>query len=540
MNALTYRGSLELRRSYYTVERIGEDCGVSVRYDLMPPARGNAWGGDFRRIPVKMFQNMDADFPGSEPATARQVTASAGAGGRAVADPPTQTSRLPNDGFFHSRGSWGQDFPDQWGLQSIGFQSSDRSGKGSLWPKNGKPVVVAIVDTGIDYGHPELYGMLWANLRDNPNNDKDDDNNQYRNDFLGWNFVSNGNNTLDDNGHGTFVAGIIAARTDNALGMAGINPWARIMPVKVADMFGDSNSVDVARGIAYAARMGAKVINVSIAGRTLSRIEQSAVDEAVKAGALVVVAAGNDGVDLKDISPAGLKGVITVAATDYKDQRTKYSNWGGKVDIAAPGEEILSLRAVQTDLLQFFDKKYKRGTNILGKDQLYYRLSGTSFAAPFVAGVASLLLSVRPELTAAQVKRMLLQSAKDIDVPGVDQFTGYGLLDAGAAMHLDPEFFVEAAITGVGVVQVGGKPHLRISGITDADRFKTAWIELGAGETPGEWKRVADNISRTETAGTLADLSVSNFAGSDQWVIKIVSEHENGRRREARFVLKVR
>ncbi len=197
------------------------------------------------------------------------------------------------------------------------------------------------------------------------------------------------------------------------------------------------------------------------------------------------------------------------------------------------------MRAIQTDLLQFFDKEYKAGSNVMGTHRHYYRLSGTSFAAPYVAGVASLLFSLRPELTPEQVKRMILHSAKDIEIPGVDQFTGYGLLDAAAALKADPEFFVDARIEGIAVAQADGQQVVQVSGRVDADQFKTAWIEIGAGEEPEDWKRVAEDIDKTGEAGVLANIPAGSFAGSKVWVIKVVSEHENGKRRENRFILKI-
>jgi len=536
-NAIQYKGSNSGVSVGFNNFQIGKFYAGSLNYSV-ENAGPNI---DPHDLPPnwKFSALMQSQLDGFQTSVPAEIKAAAGARGKPVADPPVQAKKLPNDGFFYSKGSWGQDYDDQWGLKRIGFTTSGRDGKGSLWPKQGEPVMVAVVDTGIDFGHPELAGTIAINDQDDPNNDQDDDDNRFKNDFLGWNFVSDGNNTFDDNGHGTFVAGIIAARIDNGIGMAGINPWARILPVKVADMFGRSNDVDVAQGIAYAARRGAKVINVSIGGRTLSKIEQAAIDEAVQRGALVVVAAGNENEDLKDLSPAGLAGVITVTATDQKDKRTAYSNWGAKADIAAPGEEILSLRAIQTDLLQFFDKDYKPGSNILGTHRQYYRLSGTSFAAPYVAGVASLLLSLRPELTPAQVRRMILQSAKDIEVPGIDQFTGYGLLDAAAALKADPNFFVEARINGVSVVQVDGQPHLQIDGIVNANQFKRAWIEIGAGENPQEWEKVAGDFTTPAKSGALARIAARKFAGAKTWVLKLVTEHKNGNQRENRFVLKV-
>ncbi len=461
-----------------------------------------------------------------------------GAHGAVPEEPAPQMKALPRDAYFHAKGHAKDGVEDQWGLKRIGFKATDRKGKGALWPRQGTPVIVAVVDSGMDIGHPDLQRVLWANFKEVPNNRKDDDGNGLVDDIFGWNFTRFNNDIRDDNGHGTFVTGIIAANIDNGLGIAGINPWARIMPVKVSNFANDSNSVDIAMGISYAARMGARVINVSIAGKSISRAEQAAIKFANDRGALVVVAAGNDGANVKDYSPAGLDGVIVVTAVNSAGTRENYSNWG-RVDIAAPGSDIVSLRAARTDLLQFELKDYQPGANVIGRDRLLYHTSGTSFAAPYVSGVASLLLSINPKLTAAQVKRMILHSARDIDEPGVDQFTGYGVLDAAAALKADPEFYIEAAIAGVGVVNKDGKPHVRVTGTADADRFKKAWIEIGQGDRPKSWKKVAKEIGKPVTGDTLGDIPAGELAGAKQWVLRVITEHKNGSKRENRFVLKL-
>jgi subtilisin family serine protease len=451
-------------------------------------------------------------------------------------DPVPQPKSLPRDPFFYTSGHAKAKVADQWGLREIGFQATRRDRKGSLWPKMGAPVLVAVVDTGLDLDQPDLKGVLWTNAKETPGNGRDDDSNGLVDDVSGWNFLEFNNNVRDDNGHGTFVTGIIAANTDNVVGIAGVNPWARILPVKVSNFANDSDSVSVAMGISYAARMGARVINVSIGGKSITKAEQAAVEFANSKGALVVVAAGNDGANIKDYSPAGLDGVIVATAINHEGKRENYSNWGD-VDIAAPGSDIVSLRAARTDLMQFELKDYKPGTNVIGRERLLYYASGTSFAAPYVTGVASLLLSINPKLTAAEVKRMILQSAKDIDVPGTDQFTGYGLLDAAAALKADPKFHVDAAIDGVGVVNKGG-PQVRVTGTADADKFKRAWIEIGKGENPGRWKKVAQ-VRKAVQGAALGDIPAAEFGGAKEWVIRLVVEHRNGRKRENRFILKL-
>ncbi len=444
---------------------------------------------------------------------------------------------LPNDFYFHSKGNIRKGQDDQWALKAIGFKPVGRDGQGSLWPRRATPVLVAVVDTGLDPTHPDIAGAIYANPKEVAGNGVDDDKNGYIDDVFGWNFVDGTNNTWDNNGHGTFIAGIIAARSDDRVGIAGVNPWARILPVKVAEFNGQSESVGLMEGIYYAAKMGARVINVSIGGRKLTKSEHFAIDYANSLGALVVVAAGNDGIDVSDYSPAGIPGAITVAATGRDDKRAKFSNFGAAVDIAAPGVEVLSLRARQTDLMLLADKTYKPGANIVGRDGLYYHLSGTSFSAPFVAGVASLLFSIDQDLTPGEVKRMILQSARDIDTPGFDWLSGYGLLDAKAALRADPTFFVEARIADVSLAEQGGRNFIMAAGTAAADRFKRAWVEVGQGKNPERWKKATADLGKAVQSGPVGLVPVDVFTAGGDWTLKLVVEHSNGRKREARYTL---
>ncbi len=446
----------------------------------------------------------------------------------------------PDDPYFSSKGSWGESYDDQWAIKRIGFTK----GRKSAWnkvSKSAQPVVVAVVDSGLDWNHKEIdWNRIWHNEDEIPDNGVDDDNNGYVDDVIGWDFWRDTNEPWDRDGHGTFVAGVIAATQDNAAGIAGINPHARIMVLKVMNAFGHTRASHVARAILYAADNGARVINLSLGGKGMSRTAQMAIDYARQKGALVVVAAGNEAINTDTFGPAGAQNVITVGATDHNDKKAVFSNWGTAVDIAAPGVDVLSLRARRTDLLRDIpDVKYEPGDSIIGEDKRYYLAAGTSFAAPMVSAVASLLMANNPNLSDEQVERMLLHSAVDIDAPGVDQFTGYGLLDARAALSADPEFFVEARITGVQTAKVRGKTVVRVLGIADANAFGKAWIEIGAGENPTKWKKVSRTIAEPVKGSALDDLAAGNFRGSKQWVLRLIVGHENGRRREARFNLKL-
>lgn len=445
------------------------------------------------------------------------------------ADPQRITAPLAT-----SVGSWGQDYADQWALGNIGW--FDDKGR-SILPVKAHPVVVAVIDTGFDRLHRDLVGSAWINRGEISGNGKDDDANGYVDDVYGWNFIDGNADVRDLNGHGTVVAGIIAAHARNAVGIAGVNPWARIMSLKITNFRNKGGSINLAKAVAYAADNGARVINLSVGGKTLTRIENAAINYAKAKGVVIVVASGNTGINLKDFSPAGFPGVITVAATGVKRQRAKFSNWGAAVDLAAPGVDILSTRARQTDLLIMERKDYEPKLAIVAKD--YYRVTGSSFSAPFVAGVASLLLSIKPELTAAQVMRILAHSARDIDVPGWDQFTGFGLLDAAAALKAAPNFYVSARISGLTGVEIDGRTHIRVKGTAAADQLAQAWVEIGKGAKPNSWRRVSPYLEKSVRSDTVADIPAAEFRGAKRWTIRIVTEHKNGRKREARFDLKL-
>jgi len=439
----------------------------------------------------------------------------------------------PNDPYF-GQGSrnWSQAYDDQWALRRINLDP-DASPSGAR-------IIVAVIDSGLDFFHPDLTrDQVWEN-RDETLNGKDDDGNGYIDDIYGWDFLEDDNNPWDRAGHGTHVAGVIAADTGNGVGIAGINPSALIMPLRVLNFLGEGRSHEITEAIRYAADNGARVINLSLGGHHISEAEQMAIDYAVARDVVVVVAAGNTGENVEDIGPAGGGNVITVGASGPDDKRAVFSNWGANIDLVAPGVDVLSLRARWTDFaLVAKTANYKPGSNFVGPQAAYYRASGTSFAAPLVTGVASLLRAKDPSLSAADVKRILTHSAQDIDIPGVEQYTGFGLLDARAALAADRNFFINARFSGARVVQGAGGQMLQIMGNASADRFDEAWIEIGRGPEPDTWTRTGADISRPVIDGVLGEISASKFEGSPIWILRLITKHKNGDRREARFELKL-
>lgn len=449
--------------------------------------------------------------------------------------------RVPNDPYLYSKGSWGQSYEDQWGHLKVGLTPMGL-GKSAWDIETGEsnPVVVAFIDSGLDYIHPEIArNNVWINTKEIPGNKIDDDKNGYVDDLMGWNFIAGNNNPWDNDGHGTFTAGIVAARTHNNEGIAGINRGVKIMPLRALNFLGRGSASHIVQALVYAADNGARIINLSIEQleHEKSKALQWAVDYAHKKGALIVVASGNQGRDTATISPSGLNHVLTVAATDTQDRRMGFSNWGKYVKIAAPGEEILSLRARRTDLLLMAGgKDYKAGRAFLGSDAKYYHATGSSFASPFVAGVASLILAKSPRLTAEQVERMLLMSADDVEAPGWDQLTGYGRLNARKALEADPDHYLYVELHRVAPARVGGRVVLQVSGRTKGSHWRDYRIEVGQGENPASWKEAGQLVGGQVEDGVLGTLTRGDFGPAGKWTIRLVAEDRKGMKRESRTI----
>jgi subtilisin family serine protease len=451
----------------------------------------------------------------------------------------TQTAMLepPTNRYFIGEGSWGQKRPDQWALRQVGFDTSQDSAW-RLVKRNAQPVIVAVIDTGLDWNHRNIASEnIWSNPKEIANNGVDDDKNGYVDDVMGWDFIDHDNKPWDFDGHGTFVAGLIAGSWNDKEGIAGVNPFARLMILKAVNNFGHTRASYIAQAIGYAADNGARVINLSLGGKEISEVEQIAIDYAYSKGAVIVVAAGNEGIDTAKFGLAASNKVLTVAATGFDDQKAVFSNWGN-ISVAAPGLDILSLRARRTDVLLGIEgAKYTAGQAYIGADKRYYRASGTSFSAPLVSGLASLMIANNPGLTNVQVMNIIKSTARDVGTPGVDQFTGYGVVDAKAALKAPKDYHLLAGINRVEVVRKGQAQAVRVFGQADANAFKSARLEIGAGETPTKWKSVGTVKKNANANVALGDIAAAEFRGSAVWQVRIVVTHANGAVREARYKL---
>jgi subtilisin family serine protease len=288
-------------------------------------------------------------------------------------DFPVQAQLAPND----------LRYPEQWALPKIGAPTA--------WSviTSTAAITVAVIDSGVDLTHPEFAGRVLP----------------------GWNFVDKNDNPNDDYGHGTHVTGIIAAAGNNGIGIAGMAWSVPILPLKVLNASGAGYGSDLILALDAARERGAKVVNISLGTTTNSVALQEAIDRAVAAGLLVVASAGNTGGSGNTpVYPGASFGVLSVAATDASDRRASFSTRGSTVGVAAPGVGILST--------------YRGGG--------YLTMSGTSMSSPLVAGLAALIWSRNPALTASQVRQQIIDSAVDLGVPGRDDEYGAGRIDAAA------------------------------------------------------------------------------------------------------------
>ena len=293
------------------------------------------------------------------------------------------------------------------------------------WERTGgsREVVIAVIDTGIDFGHPDMAQTLWVNEEDDFGNRRDDDTNGCVDDTYGCSFVSLATadpscgyqvaspNWLidDDEGHGTFVASIAAASGDDDRGITGVAWETRLLAVKVLDCTGTGRISDAAAGIRYAARAGAHIINVSFGSPRDSRLLREAIAAATEAGALVVASAGNEGAGDATF-PARYESVLSVSASGARGEdgaidyrlAASFASTGAGVDIFAPGLDVAG--AVPEPLCG-------QGTWRCHGAEPYSVASGSSYAAPVAAGAAALLLAERPWLTPALARGLIVTSA---------------------------------------------------------------------------------------------------------------------------------
>ncbi len=331
--------------------------------------------------------------------------------------------RTPNDPLFDSQwplNNYGQIYPETGSYVSPPGKSDADIDAPEAWDIciGNTDVVVAVLDTGVDYAHRDLDGNMWLNEAElNGTEGVDDDGNGYEDDIYGYNFAYDRSDPMDDNGHGTHCAGTIAAEGDNHCDITGVCWDARIMALKFLNSLGGGDIYNAADAIYYAVENGADVISNSWGLTYDTETLREAIEYAHSCGVVIIAAAGNDDTDDYHY-PASYSDVIAVSATDSQDEKASFSSYGDWIDVAAPGVDILSLRS-------------HNAHNGTAHDEYTSIMSGTSMACPHVAGLAALILSLNPDLTNDEVRQIIRDSADDLPgQPGFDPYFGYGRINA--------------------------------------------------------------------------------------------------------------
>jgi subtilisin family serine protease len=347
-----------------------------------------------------------------------------------------KTAVQPNDQYF----------PLQWGLHNTGQQILGAAGtidadidlpEAFDISKGSPDIIIAIVDTGVSLTHPDLISKLVP----------------------GYNIVDDNSNPQDHNGHGTHVAGITAAATNNSfVGISGVCWECKIMPLKALGT-NSGNTDDVAEAIRYAADHGAHVINLSLGGPAGTDTLLSAIRYAYLKNIPIVAAMMNEG-NGDTYYPAAYPETIAVGATDKFDQRADYSNYGNHIDLVAPGSDILS-------------------THILSP--YYYYMSGTSMATPHVAGVLGLMRSMSPSRTIEDLRTILRASADDLGASGWDIYYGAGRLNAYRAVQMTANAITSVSLRGPYTVKpaVAATFTARVSPTNSATPITYTWTATG-------------------------------------------------------------
>ena len=330
-------------------------------------------------------------------------------------------------------------------------------------------ITIAVIDTGVDLNHPDLKKNIWINKYEIPNDGIDNDQNGYIDDVYGWDFV---NNTSDNNvkisvgykeyavNHGTVVAGIASAVTNNKEGISGASWGAKIMSLRALDSQGQGNTYNVARAIDYATKNGADIINLSFVGKNNDEILSDAIRRAYKAGVAVVAASGNEnsiGIDL-DLDPKypicndfNDNTIFGVGSVNNENKVSYFSNYGEKcIDIMAPGENFISTQVYQP-AIKGFTEKYSKNW------------SGTSFATPLVSATIALIKSINPSFSLPEIYKIIKDSAKDISFANFSKRNkiGAGLLDANNAVILARKLTMNKIISIITIPNTGTSSEIK-------------------------------------------------------------------------------
>ncbi|RKU29970.1 hypothetical protein C6497_05195 [Candidatus Poribacteria bacterium] len=416
-------------------------------------------------------------------------------------------------------------YAEQWSLPLINMPQAWKLEKGS------REVVIAIIDSGIDYRHDDLSQKIWVNPDEIPDNGLDDDGNGYIDDIHGWDFtdapnlqaegdfMEGDNEPIDESGHGTHVAGIAGAMPNNGIGIAGIAWNSPLMAVRAGLSLGGSSRMqddDSAAAIVYAVDNGASIINMSWGSSQHSFVIEDAIDYAHSRDVVLIGAAGNSG-EATSIFPAGYRKVISVASTTQHRQRYYKSNFGASVDIAAPGNAILSTQI---------------GNN-------YRILTGTSMAAPHIAGIAALMKSKRPALTHEEIRHILINTTdlifeKDSAEPDTT-LAGAGTVNA------------ERALLASGVLKAriqspetnsGGSTSILFNGTAGGYKFDSWQMFYGNTSVPTTFTPFTDTQPTQKISEQLIEWDTTNIP-EDVYTVRLVVTGRDGSETHDQVILTV-
>ncbi|KAA3656224.1 MAG: hypothetical protein DWQ10_15895, partial [Calditrichaeota bacterium] len=408
-------------------------------------------------------------------------------------------------------------FEQQWGLAAVHANEAWERETGR------SNILLAVIDTGIDYRHPDLAGQIWLNSGEDTNNNGevdsldfngiDDDGNGYIDDIRGWDFtdaprfIDSGdynerdNDPDDEHGHGTLVSGIIAAKSGNKIGIAGLAPGCRIMNLRAGTSLGYLEEDDVAAAIVYAVKNGARVINMSFGDLVVSPMLRDVIRYAYENGVVLVASSGNSAVDVLHY-PSGFAETISVGATQENGSLAGFSNFGATVDVVAPGSGIWSTK--------------KGGT--------YSLFDGTSAAAPFVTALAGLLLSMDDEMDAEVVRHIITSSAEDLGDEKWDQFFAAGQIHCAAALRvLDPPI---AELLQPGMDTGTSDEHVPVLGTAAALQIEKFVLSYGMGSNPVSWTTLASVAGKIVVEDTLFLWDTTNLADTSYTVRLQVSDQD--------------
>lgn len=426
-----------------------------------------------------------------------------------------QVDIIPNDSLI----------AQQWALQKIrAFDAWDIT--------QGNPdIKLAVIDTGIDYNHPDLKNKIFFNQgeigtdnqgRDKRSNGIDDDGNGFIDDFMGWDFTDRfgfpfdstagdylewDNNPFDDQGHGTYIAGIAAAQTNNVSGIAGTAPNIKILNIRAFDPNGYGEEDDVAAAILYAVIMNARVINMSFGDDSFSMVLRDVIRYAHSQNLVMVASAGNKGVSAPHY-PSGYLEVICVGNSTINDVVAPSSNWGSTIDLVAPGTNVLTT----------------------ARNNNYLSINGTSASAPFVSAAACLILSLT-NFSNEEVKQILKSTTDDIGESGWDLKSGAGRLNLFRALSVLAPSVVKFDFPLMDYSTFSDT--LNITATILSAYFQSFDLQFGVGFNPSNWTKLIENGRNQFNRKQIYSLNLRNLKDST-YTLRIIVKQNNGRTLEER------